>query len=580
MIKTKRNRGLGEISRQLRDRVLPAGTLKTLKRFRWHVATAGALLVAAGLRFPDLSKVPLPFADEIVAAVDIHYLIRTGHHFDGAHAGILAYVTPALDGRFAVSFLGGNTVADFRLVAALFGVLTVGLMVWLGHELGAFRIGVLSAGALAIMPWHIYYSRIFLPASEYLFLTVLAICLELAALRKRSMILGIGSALAAGASIYIYPVAIVSTPLLMGSVLAFHWRDVRNFGMRRAVGAAAVFGGVALLPYAFDHLVVTDPAVGTANAVISAKLIWTNGLDVAGVVQQFISSWANYLTPSYILLHGDPNVRQSIQQMGEVGWALGAIALLGIAVGIYRRSRTDLLLITLTAIYPIADALTYSDAPGNSVRGLTGSVIWAVWVAVGAQEALRITVGRGTFSRRHRRRRHRHVQRSYRAALAVAAVAAVGLQSFAFISYYFGPYTVQYAYAFETGYDNIYGSLSSRGLQRVPITLHAGYERDAMLQYFSQYRLHAPDTPLACSDLPYNVVHYTVLPRIFIVREDHDFAATSGCVQQTNLIERDKGALLSVAPQPGEAGRKLDVIAVFPNDPQGDYYTAILYLHD
>jgi hypothetical protein len=553
-------RRAGGFRERLRE-TLPQGS-RGLGRLRWQVATASILLIAAALRFLDLQNVPLPLADEILAAVDVHYLIITGHHFGGAHAGILAYVIPALDGRFAVSLFGGHTVADFRLVPALFGTLTVGLMVWLGHELGDFRIGVLGAGALAVMPWHVYYSRIFFPGSEYLFLTVLAICLEFAALRKRSMLLSVGSALSAAASVYIYPVAIVSTPLLMGSVLAFHWREVRNVRSLRALVAGAVCGGLALLPYIVDHFVVTDPAVATSNTVVSTKLVWNSGLSAIDTLREFISTWASYLAPNYLLLHGDRNVAESIQLMGEVGWTLGALGLLGLVVGAYRRSRTNLLLITLTAVYPIADALTYLDAPGNSIRGFTGSFIWALWVAVGSQELIRIRV------------------KLYRTALVGAAALGVAIQSFAFLTYYFGPYTVQRAYAFETGYDSIYATLESRGLQAVPITLHAGYEREAMLEYFSQYRLHAKQALLACNDLPVGVLNGSALPLIFIVREDRGFAAYPSCVQQTKLIERDRAALLSAVQYQNEGTAKLDVIAMFPNDPQKDYYTAIWYLHN
>jgi hypothetical protein len=531
-------------------------------RGRWYLLIGAILLVAAAIRFSELDKVPLPLADEIVAAVDIHYLVTTGHHFDGSHAGILAYITPALDGRFAVAFLGGTTVADLRGVAAMFGVLTVGLLVWLGHELGDFKLGIIGAGALAIMPWHIYYSRIFFPASEYLFFTVLVICLELTALRRRSVTLGIASALAAVASIYIYPVAIVSTPLLIASVLVFRWREVRKFGLLRSLAPAAMCAGVLALPYVIDHLVVTDPAVGTANGVLAAKMVWNHGLPVTDVALQFLSSWANYLSPSYLLFRGDPNVVQSIQTMGEVGWVLGLVGCLGIVVGVQRRSALDLQLIVLTAIYPVADALTYFDALGNSVRGITGSVIWALWIAIAVQQLLRMRAN------------------LYRAAAIVAAVVAVVIQSYAFASYYFGTYTVDYAYAFETGYEPIYTTLVSHNLETVPITLHAGYERQAMLEYFSQYRLRATQSVLACQDLPFDVLNYTVLPRIFIVREDRGFAAYPDCVNQTGLIDRDETALRSVVPDKGGSRpRKFDVIAVFPNDPQGDYFTAIWYVH-
>ena len=543
------------------DDAVPGGVRTRLKRYRLHFAIAAVLLLASSLRFPDLQKVPLPLADEILATVDVHYMITTGRHWDGAHPGILAYAIPALDGRFLVSLLGGNTIPDFRLVSAFFGVLTVGLMVWLGRELLDVRFGVLSAGALAVMPWHIYFSRIYIPGSEYLFLTLLAICSELAALRRRSIALSMVAAISAAGSIYIYPVALVSTPLLMGTVLAFRWRGFRSFGLLRTA-AVLVFGAVLLLPYGLDHLVTSDRSVSDANAVITGKGIWNYGLQISAMTRQFVSSWATYMNPNFVLLHGDPNVAQSIQQMGQVGLVLGIIGWIGILVAVYRRTALHLLLIAITAAYPIADALTYDDAWGNSLRGIVGSVVWALWFAAGVLEL------------------QRFARKSLRPAALTAVGAAVAIQTVLFVGNYFGPYTLRYAYAFETGYDNIYPSLARNGLQDVPITLHAGYARDAALQYFSQYRLRAADKSLACFALPYTQLHYAALPRVIVVREDRLFADVPYCVNQSKLIERDKAALLTVPPLPGEVAPQLDVIAEFANDPQGDYYTAILYLHN
>jgi len=519
------------------------------------------LLLASSLRFPDLQRVPLPLADEILAAVDVHYMTTTGHHFDGAHAGILAYMIPALDGRFLVSLLGGHTVPDFRLVSAFFGVLTVGLMVWFGRELLDVRLGVLSAAALAVMPWHIYFSRIYFPGSEYLFLTLLAICSELTALRRRSLAWGVVAAISAGGSIYIYPVALLSTPILLGSVLAFRWPDFRAFGLLRSAGALLV-GALLLVPYALDHLVASDRSVSDANAVITGKGIWQHGLSVSAMAQQFVLSWSSYANPNFVLLHGDKNVAQSIQLVGQVGLVLGIVGWIGILVAVYRRTAFDLFLIALTASYPIADALTYDDAWGNSLRGIIGSAVWALWFAVGILEIHRFTRG------------------SIRPAAFAVVAAAVVLQTVLFAGYYFGPYTQQHAYVFETGYDNIYADLARNRYQNVPITLHAGYAHQAMLEYFSQYRLRATDTSLSCFALPYTQLHYDSLPRVVIVREDRGFAGVSYCVNQSKLIDRDKEALTDLPLQPGEMPRHVDLVTLFPNDPQGDYYTAIFYLHN
>ena len=520
------------------------------------------ITIAVGLRIANLKEVPPPFADEVYAAVDFHYLIRTGHHFDGSHAGILAHIIPALDGRLAVALFGGTTVQDFRLFSAFCGVVTVGLVIWLGRLLGDPRLGVLAGAALAVMPWHIYLSRVFIPASEYVALSVLAICLELVALQHRSVVPAILSALAAVGTLYLYPIAIVSTPALIGTVLAFRWREVRAFSGSRILLVAGVSAIVLLIPYLLDHIFVSDPGVANANSVIGSKLLSSHNLSVPAAVGLVVSNWLSYFSPNYVVFHGDPNPRQSIQVMGEIGWSLGLIGAFGIVLAMYRRTRADLLLLVLTAVFPLADALTFYDAPANSVRGAFGSVLWALWAgsaALGVMRALRNQLVLNTG--------------------AIVVSAALFIQLVLFAGYYFGPYATQYSFAFETGYAKIYQDLRSRELQDVPITLHAGYQRDAMLQYFSDYRLHAPDTALSCNELPFNIVHYTVLPRLFVIREDHDFAATPGCIDQSTLISRDISDLSAVTPQPGEGVRRLDMIDQFPNDPQRDYYTAILYLH-
>src|SRR5712691_11552027 len=100
---------VGEASASVAPQPRPVFTTRRRRRLstRWRVAVVVILVVAASLRIPDLQRVPLPLADEVVATVDFHYLLKTGHHFDGSQAGILAYVTPALDGRFAISLGGG-----------------------------------------------------------------------------------------------------------------------------------------------------------------------------------------------------------------------------------------------------------------------------------------------------------------------------------------------------------------------------------------------------------------------------------------------------------------------------------------
>lgn len=526
-------------------------------KFRLLIAAGGILFVAVALRFVGLDRVPLPFADEVLASVDFHYVMTAGQHFDGAHVGILARIIPALDGRLLASYFGGSIV-DLRMIAACFGVLTVALMIPLGIELDDLALGLLSALALAIMPWDIYFSRAFLPTSEYLFLTVLTLVLSLRALRTASLAPAIGAAASAAASVYIYPVAIIGTPVLVGIVLVMSRRRARDFPFRNAAIALGC-STVLLLPYLIDHLFVSDASVGDANMVIGAKMLWGHGLDPLTMTREFINHWVSYVSPWFLLFTGDPNVRQSIQSMGSVGWVTGFIGMTAVVWGLYRRTQADKILLAFLICYPIADALTYYDAPANSLRGITGAFIWALWVAAGIRIWIRAASG------------------WTRPALATILALAVSLQLAGFATVYFGAYAQQYAYAFETGYPRIYAELAKRGLTSVPITLHAGYQRDVMLQYFSGYRLRAKDKVLACNGLPNSVVH-AALPRIFVIREDPDSRGAAGCIQ--DLISTDMAVLRQVSSGAAEANRKMEVISVFPSDATGRYLTAILYLHD
>lgn len=530
--------------------------------FVWRITAAAILVGAAILRFYDLEDVPLPFADEVVAAVDIRSIVLTGRHFDRSPADLLAYITPLIDGRFAIYYFVGARVADFRLVSAFFGVLTVALMLWLGRELGSRRLGVGAAGALAIMPWHIYFSRIFFPASEYLCLTVLMICLAMATLRRQSTWLAVATGAAAAGTMYLYPVGLVSTPIVLCLVAAYRSAELARYGVRRLALAGLGMGTIVLVPYFVAHLLVVASTTAIVNSVIASKMIWNHELAPWALVRLFASNWSSYYTPQFILLSGDPNVAQSIQVIGQVGWCLGSLGIVGAAIAVARRSRTDYLLLGLALTFPIADALTYFDARGNSVRGILGSVVWALLAGLALLETPRIlpTVSKHAF--------------------AAAVGAGLSVQALLFTGYYFGPYSERNAYAFETGYSQIYSALAQRGLVEVPITLHAGYERDVLLEYFSGYRLAPTQTVLACSPLPFDVSHYTVLPRIFIVREDRGFSADRQCTDQSSLIAHDEIELRSVEQRPYEpSSRKIDLIAEFSNDPQDDYYTAVYFVH-
>lgn len=529
---------------------------QAVPRRLWPLLVA-ILLVAALARLFRLASVPPPLADEVIAAVDTRALIQKGEHFTGTPVSLLGRLTPILDGRYIALWLGGPSVEALRVIAAAFGVGTVALTSPLAHELRMpKRVGLVAAASLAVMPWHVYFSRIFFPASEYLFMTVLAAVTLLAALRKRSLSLGICSACAAAVSIYLYPVAFVTTPVLLGAVVVSRWRDVRSFGFLKALIICEV-GLYLLFPYVIAHAQTADPLVANINGVINSKLLWNQGYPGTKALYQFLGNWASYFSPKFLFFRGDPNVAQSTQRVGQVGWAVAALGCAGLVAGLIRRRPGDKLLLAWTVLFPLGDAITSVDAVGNGVRGITGSMVWALWAGVG----LLVLTER------------RHYSRSL---LGVGAAAALLVQTVTFARYYFGPYGKDYGYAFEVGFDDVYPILAQRGLTPVPLIFHGGYQRDVILEYFSNYQLKPRSAVLSCHDLPYTTLEDMEPPVILVTRDDPSVTGLAGCVPG-RVVQRDTTKLKSLAEIDREALWRVELVADFAHDTHG-HRTAIFYV--
>lgn len=521
---------------------------------RTAAASIFILLVAAIFRFVRLGSLPPPLADEILAAVDLRSALQTGRHFTGDELGILGLVTPALDGRYLIAALTGTTVPDLRLASALFGLATVAGLFLLARELRASHLFALfAAGFLALMPWHIIQSRIFLPAAESVFLTTVSLLLIFMALRKRSLPLGIAATLTAGISMYLYPVALFTSPLFLATAIIFRKADLRRFGLARAAGLLLV-GLVIMTPYVAGHL-REDSLTREINDVFASKMVWAHGLDSLQLMRAVGMHWLSYLTPDFLAFHGDPNPRQSVQSVGQVGWVFTTLGFLGVVVGVGRRNRSDVLFLSWLAVYPLGDALTYYDATGNAVRAPLGVIVWSLLAASGVDFLVRLS-----------RRMRRALAMGILTLLTLTVVAQIAL----FGNAYFGRYPTDYGYAFETGYAGIYDMLKRRGVEKVPVTVHAGYKRDAVLRYFSNYRLRVVEVHLACYELPYDVVHHTVLPRVFVIREDRDFASVPGCIKD-GLLDRDLNDLQ-------RGGVNVEVLARFHNASSSRFETAIVFV--
>lgn len=145
----------------------------------WHVACLSIFVVAAFLRLYDLNLVPLHH-DEGVNGNFLVRLVREGfYHYDPANyhgptlyyfAAVFPWLLRLFFGTSAQNAYGLTTIT-IRLVPALFGLATVGLIFTLRRNLGT--IATLGAALLlAISPGAVYLSRYFIHETLFVFFTL------------------------------------------------------------------------------------------------------------------------------------------------------------------------------------------------------------------------------------------------------------------------------------------------------------------------------------------------------------------------------------------------------------------------
>jgi len=514
------------------------------------------LLIAIGalFRFVLLGNTPSPFVDELLAAIDFRSTLRTGRHYTGLPIDLLGRITPILDGRYITHFLIGDSIGDFRLTSAILGTATIYILYRICVELFGVETGLWAAASLAIMPWAIYYSRVDIPASEYVFATATCLFCVIVAVRRKSLPAALLGSLSAALTFYIYPTALVSTPLLVIATLLVLFREARSFPLRK-IALVVIASILLLIPYLWDHLVSSgSKATASLNPIITSRLLWNQHFSLGKQIHLFVVNWSSFISPRFIFLSGDPNVRQSIQSMGEVGWCLSVLGIYGILVCLSRRNRADSLLLILLFVYPIADALTYQNAYSSSVVGATGQIPWACLAAVGAVSI----VG--------------SMRRHYKSIAAALVVVALAVQCVVFGLIYFGSYDTRYGYAFEPSneYNKAIDAIKDAGLETVPIIDQSGYLRDLVFEYYSNYELRIYSWYTSCSVLPSDVARHAVSPKVFVLSETTAYAGDANCIPATSTITASISRLRA-------AGWHIEVLANYENSLRSRYRTSVVY---
>jgi 4-amino-4-deoxy-L-arabinose transferase-like glycosyltransferase len=214
------------------------------------ISVIAIVLVAAILRLWQLGNTPpSPNWDEVALGYNAYSLMSTGRDeygkflpiilqsYDDFKPALYAYLTiPAVT-------IFGLTPMAVRLPSALLGIVTVLLVYILARQLFAGHpkrnvIAFLSAATLAIMPWHIQFSRVAFESNVGVFFVVAFAVLILASQRNNWYL--VPAVVAACLSMYVYQSMRLFTPLLVAASVLIYLREILSINRKIVIISIAV----------------------------------------------------------------------------------------------------------------------------------------------------------------------------------------------------------------------------------------------------------------------------------------------------------------------------------------------------
>jgi 4-amino-4-deoxy-L-arabinose transferase-like glycosyltransferase len=216
------------------------------------------LFVAFALRLVHLQTLPAGFhGDEAVVGLESQRILR-----DGNIGPYSPYAAGQPTGPIYVSALSvgllGNSVLAVRIVSAVVGAATVLLLYLVLRRLFSVEVAVVGASLLAVMSWHLHFSRIAYPL---IFWPLTAVLIGVAineALRTARLAWWLAAGALIGGGIYVYnahPLLAVASAVVIGLWLAFKDRGRSIPRHARGLAAAvlaAVVVAVPMMRYAQD----------------------------------------------------------------------------------------------------------------------------------------------------------------------------------------------------------------------------------------------------------------------------------------------------------------------------------------
>lgn len=303
-----------------------------IKKISHWLPLAAILVAGAWLRLYQVGTLPPGFyRDEGFYGLDALRVLRGEWHVffaaNNGREGLFMYLLAA-----GIAVLG-RTPEALRIVSACVGIATIFAMYWAGRNLFSHRIGVLSAGVLAVTFWHVAISRVaFRAITLPLMLCALAAFGAYAftahAPTRRAQIAAFFAGLTFGLCFYTYTSASFVLAVLMGFAI-LNVRALRH--VPRTTWIAALIGAVlVLMPLLFWLTRHGDIYLARASQVSILSPVINQG-DLPGTLLRHIGKAALMFTSE-----GDRIWRHNLSLRPVFEGALVPAFVVGVGVLLWR----------------------------------------------------------------------------------------------------------------------------------------------------------------------------------------------------------------------------------------------------
>ncbi|MEM7008388.1 MAG: glycosyltransferase family 39 protein [Thermodesulfobacteriota bacterium] len=344
---------------------------------RDYVYLFGILLLALFLRTYDLSNNPPElFLDELINYVSARDIIEKGGDLYG-QVGI--YFTdrviehrPPVYGytSYLASLIVGENAWAIRGPAVFYGLISIIAVFLLALELFRDRRAALMAAFfMAIIPWHIHFSRVGWEPASFLPFLLFSTYFFLYGVNNNKKSLVVLSFALFSLTNYTYHTAPLFAFLFL---LTLFLTNIKYFLKdKKLLSICILVAGVLVIPYLWEasteyHMLKRARGI----------YIFSEGFG-AGTLITFAKTYLSHISPNFLFIYGDPFPRYGAWTGGLLHLIMFPFIVFGIVGLIFsdleRRYRIFLLVWLL--IFPLAVALTNDWGMPHSARVLPGAPI-------------------------------------------------------------------------------------------------------------------------------------------------------------------------------------------------------------